>query len=249
VSPSVSFAKPRVASAADETRAYIDRHPSIRGALQADLVNFAFLARKIQSERGLRNEEAIEIALRRYQQEMRAASPAANAIREVVARSHLDVQSPIAILRIREDQEVLDRLYEIGKGLLPELRHQGIFQFFQGTSALTVLCGESLLPVILGSIPKRNLLTVERGLGSVVLRTGGPAGDVPGVLSAVAEELYERGINCLESVSVNSNAILVFRGGDVVRGVSVLSGMIARPPNGMPRTGRAASPAREARRA
>jgi hypothetical protein len=216
-------------SAADETRAYIDRHPSIRAALQADLVNFAFLARKIQAERGLRNEEAIEIALRRYQQEMRSPSPPSVAATDVLVHSRLDVQSPIAILRIREDQETLDHLYRVGKGLLPELRHQGVFQFFQGTSALTVLCGDDLLPEILENVPKRNLIAVERGLASVVVRTAGPAGEVPGVLATVAEELFERGINCLETISVHTNSIFVFRETDVVRGVAVLSSLLARP--------------------
>jgi hypothetical protein len=230
----VATDRPRGPSAADETRAYIDRHPSIRAALQADLVNFAFLARRIQAERGLRNEEAIEIALRRYQQEMRAPSPAAQAVREVLAHSRLDIRAPIAILRIREDQAMLDHLYEVGKGLLPELRRQGVFQFFQGTAALTVLCGDDLLPVILESVPKRNLIQVERGLASVVIRTGGPAGEVPGVLSSLAEELYERGINCLETVSVNSDSIFVFHESDVVRGVAVLSALIAGPSSDRP---------------
>ena len=111
--------RPRVPSTADATRAYIDEHPSIRDALRDDLVNYAFLARKVQAERGLRNEEAIEIALRRYQQEMRSATPPLQAVRDVLAHSRLEVKSRVAILRIREDMAILDRLYKIGMERAP----------------------------------------------------------------------------------------------------------------------------------
>jgi hypothetical protein len=227
-------ARARGVSAADQTRSYVDEHPSIRRALQEDLVNFAFLARKIQGERGLRNEEAIEIALRRYQQEMRQESRSDRAVREVLRASRLEVRSRVALLRIREDTEILDRLYQIGRGLVPELRRRGVFQMFQGTRALTILCEDDLLGVLLEAIPEANVLDLKRGLSSIALRSAPSVAETPGVLAHVADALYDQGINCLETVSVHTDSIFVFDEGDVIRGYAALSGLIssesAEPP-------------------
>jgi hypothetical protein len=219
-------------STADATRAYIDEHPSIRDALRDDLVNFAFLARKIQSERPLRNEEAIEIALRRYQQEMRSLTPALRSVQELLERSRLEVRSRVAILRIKEDGPILDRLYNIGKGLVPELKRRGVFQIFQGTRALTVLCEDDLLPVLLEEIPPKNVLHVERGLATVAFRSGPAVAETPGVLAVIAESLYQRGINCLETMSVHTDSILVFRESDLVGALAALSRLTAPEPGG-----------------
>ena len=217
----------RSPSTADATRAYIDEHPSIRDALRDDLVNFAFLARKIQSERPLRNEEAIEIALRRYQQEMRTESPPLRAVQELLARSRLEVRSRVAILRIKEDPPIMDRLYNIGKGLVPELRRRGVFQIFQGSRALTVLCEDDLLPVLLEEIPPKNVLHVERGLATVAFRSGPAVAETPGVLAVIAESLYQRGLNCLETMSVHTDSIFVFRESDLVGALAALSRLTA----------------------
>jgi hypothetical protein len=226
----VASEKPRTVSAADVTRAYVDEHPSVRDALREDLVNFAFLARRIQSERGLRNEEAVEIALRRYQQEMRAETPPRRAVEEVLRGSRLEVRSRVAILRIREDAAILDRLYELGRGLVPELRRRGVFQIFQGTRALTVLCEDDLLPELLASIPAANVLHVARELGAVALRSGPGVAETPGVLAALMDALYQRGVNCLETVSVHTDSIFVFPEADVLAAVAVLSRLLEHGP-------------------
>lgn len=230
--------RPKIPSTADATRAYIDEHPSIRDALRDDLVNFAFLARKVQAERGLRNEEAIEIALRRYQQEMRSTTPPQRAVQEVVARSRLEVRSRVAILRIREDMAILDRLYKIGKGLVPDLKRRGVFQMFQGTRALTILCEDDLLPVLLEQIPAKNVLHVERGLASVVFRSDPLVAETPGVLALMGESLYQRGINCLETVSVHTDSIFVFLESDLVGALAALSRLTTPDPASMAPSGK-----------
>ncbi|MCI4367790.1 MAG: hypothetical protein L3K08_08560, partial [Thermoplasmata archaeon] len=125
---------------ADITRQYIDEHPSIREALLDDLVNYTALARKIQAERNLRNEEAVTVACRRYQRNLVTPDPARGAVREVLTQSRLQVHSRVALLRIRDDFEVLDHLYQIARVRLPSPPTRRMFQIFQGTRAITVLC-------------------------------------------------------------------------------------------------------------
>lgn len=217
---------PRPPTSADTTRAYVDAHASIRSALKSDLVNFAFLARLIQSEEGLKNAEAIEIALRRYQQELRQPTPASEAVRGVLERSRIEVHSRLAILRVKEDWAILDRLYQIGRGLLPELRRRGVFELFQGPRALTILCEDDLLPELLEAIPPPNVLSVQRGLASIAVRSLPEVAETPGVLAALVERLFERGINCLETVSVHTDSIFVFQEKELSEAVSALSGLL-----------------------
>lgn len=236
---------PRPPTAADASRAYIDEHPSIRDALREDLVNFAFLARKIQAEKGLRNEEAVEIALRRYQQEMRLDTPARAAVRRVLGQSRLEVRNRVALVRIKEDWAILDRLYQIGRGLVPELRRRGVFQMFQGTRALTLLCDDDLLGVLLEALPSRNILHVERGLAVVALRSDPAVAETPGVLAAMMDALFQRGINCLETVSVHTDSLFVFAETDVAPASAALSVLLARGEPSAPEP----APARRGRKA
>ncbi|MCI4331149.1 MAG: ACT domain-containing protein [Thermoplasmata archaeon] len=215
--------KPAGPSVADVTRAYIEEHPSIREALSEELLNYTALARKIQAERGVRNEEAVTIACRRYERGLRTETPELRAIRSILHRSRLQVHSRVAIVRFQDDWEILDRLLQIGRATLPDRTHRQMFQLFQGTVALTLLCEEDYLGTVLPEIPARLRLAVERGLATLAFRSHPQVADTPGVLAHMADALFRRGINCLETVSVHTDSIFVFRDADVIPAYQVLS--------------------------
>lgn len=224
--PSAGFRGPGTArppTTADLTRAYIDAHPSIRESLRDNLVNSALLARRIQTECELSNSEAVEMACRRYHQGLQVEVPSEREVRRVLGDSRLQVRSRVALIRIREDQRVLDRLYQLGRGLLPNLRRPGMFQMYQGTRALTVLCEDDLLATLLEELPASCILGVERNLASVALESGTDVAETPGVVADLSEALYRRGINCLETVSVHTESIFVFREKDVIPGYTALA--------------------------
>jgi hypothetical protein len=208
---------------ADLTRAYIEEHPSIREALADELLNYTALARKIQAERGIRNEEAVTIACRRFERGLRADTPELHAVRTILQRSRLQVHSRVAIVRFHDDWEILDRLLQFGRATLPDRSHRRMFQLFQGTVALTLLCEEDYLGTVLPEIPARSRLSVERGLATLAFRSEPEVADIPGVLAQMADALFRRGINCLETVSVHTDSIFVFRDEDVIPAYQVLS--------------------------
>ena len=219
----------RTSSVADATRDYIDEHPSIREALKAELVNYTALARKIQAEKEIRNEEAVTIACRRYERGLGTESPELSKVRAIVQRSRLQVHSRVALIRLRDDGEVLDALLAIGRKTLAELPHRRVFQIFEGTQAITVLCEEDFLPALLPAIPQELLIRLERGLATLAFRSLPEVAETPGVLAYMAEALFRRGINCLETVSVHTDSIFVFRDVDVIRAYQVLSDLV--PPD------------------
>jgi hypothetical protein len=220
-------------SVADVTRAFIDEHPSIRDALRDDLVNFSALARQVQGEGKARNEEAITIACRRYQRDLARPTPEMAAVRAVLAGSRLEVHSNVALLRLRDDAEAIGALLALVRRTLPASSRRRLFEVLQGTRATTILCEESLLPSLLEHVPARLRLAVERGLAVIAFRSQPDVAETPGILSFMAEVLYRRGINSLETVSVHTDSIFVFHDRDVIRAYQTLSDLVpAGPPLG-----------------
>ncbi len=221
--------KPRGPSAADITRDYIDEHPSVREALAEDLLNYTALARRLMSERDLRHEEAITIACRRYQRDLARGAPGSDRIRDVLSHSRLQIHSRIALVRIRDEAETTERLLALARRTLPSQESRRVFEVLQGTRATTILCEESYLATLLPEIPTRLRLTVERGLAAIAFRSRPEVAETPGVLAFMAEALYRRGINCLETVSVHTDSIFVFRDRDVIPAYQTLSDLVPSP--------------------
>ena len=217
------------ATVAEQTREYIDDHPSIREVMREEMVNYTALARKIQLERGVRNEEAVTIACRRYERGLRTDSLSTARARRLIRQSHLQVQSRVALLRLRDDWKLLDSLMALGRKWLPEHPRLRVFQVYQGTQALTVLCEEDFLPVLLPAVPQRLILHLERGLATLAFRSKGEVAETPGVLAFMAEALYRAGINCLETVSVHSDSIFIFRDSDLIRAYQTLGELVPSP--------------------
>ena len=211
---------------ADQTRLYIEDHASLREGLRADLLNFTALARKIQSETGLRNEEAVTIACRRYQTNLAREAADLERIREVLARSQLEVHPRVAVVRIRDDLDTIDRLLDLGRRVLVTPVKRRVFELFLGTRAITVLCEETLLGAILPEVPQPLLVGVERDLGTLVFRSRPEVAEIPGILAYVSDALYRAGINCLETVSVYTDSIFVFRDSDLLRAYQALSELV-----------------------
>jgi hypothetical protein len=232
----------RATSIADATRAYIDEHPSIREALREDLVNFTLLARKIQVDRELPNEEAITIACRRYQRSLLAPSLAEASILPIVRASRLEIHGRVGLIRFRNDFEVLDHLLALGRKILGNATHPPVFEVFEGSRAVTVLCEEPLLAPLLEAIPPPSLLGVERSLASLAFRSRPEVAETAGVLAFMAEALFRAGVNVLETVSVHSDSIFVFRDTDVIRAYQTLTQLWGEPGSARPRTLRSQQP-------
>lgn len=224
---------PRVGpSAADATRQYIDEHPSVRETLRDDLVNYTALARRVEAETGVTSEEAVTVAVRRYQRGLAIEDPSLEKVRKIVRESRLEVHARVAIVRMRDDWEAIDELLALGRKLLTEAPGRRLFEILIGTRAITVLCEESLLAEVKATIPNKLLLGVERGLAVLAFRSRPEVAEIPGVLAYIAEALFRAGINCLETVSVHTDSLFVFRDKDSIRAFQVLSTLA--PPSSSP---------------
>jgi hypothetical protein len=214
-------------TAAEVARRYIEDHPSVRDCLGYDIVNFTSLARRIREETGLANQEAVEVACRRYQRQMKSERPLETRVLEVVRGSRLEVRTRVAIVTARHDWSSLDQLLEAGRSLLQDRRH--LLQVLQGPSALTILCEEDLVDAVLGAIGKRGVLGVHRQLSALTVRSPELIVETPGVLAFLAGTLFRAGINSLELLSVYTDSTFVVRERDVLHAFRVLSELIHPP--------------------
>jgi hypothetical protein len=227
----VTPARTRATSLAEVAREYIEQHPSIREAVRDDLVNYAALARKIQEEHGHSSLEALTVACARYQRAGGGSPEGLPAVREIVRRSQLEVHSHVALLRLDDDWTVLDAVLARGRKAVEEATGSRLFEVFQGTRAVTVLCEENILPALLEEVPEAKRLGVETGLSMLAFRGRPEVSETPGVLALMADELFRRGINALETVSVHADSILVFRDRDVIPAFTTLSRLLAPLPS------------------
>jgi hypothetical protein len=218
-------------TAAEATRRYIDEHPAIRDCLGYNVVNFTALARKIRSETGLVNQEAIEVACRRYQRHMRSDRPLETRVLDVVKASRIEVRTRVAIITARNDWDVLGHVLETGRALLADRRH--LLQLLQGPGAVTILCEEDLVEPVVQAVGRRAIVGVNRQLSALTVRSPEMIVDTPGVLAFLAGALFRAGINSLELMSVYTDSTFVVREDDVLHAFRVLSELV-HPPGSEP---------------
>ncbi len=211
-------------TAAEATRRYIDEHPAVRDCLGYNVVNFTALARKIRAETGLVNQEAIEVACRRYQRHMRSDRPLEMRVFDVVKASRIEVRTRVAIITARNDWDVLGHVLETGRALLADRRH--LLQLLQGPGAVTILCEEDLVDPVVQAIGRRATVGVHRQLSALTVRSPEMIVDTPGVLAFLAGALFRAGINSLELMSVYTDSTFVVREDDVLHAFRVLSELV-----------------------
>ncbi len=215
-------------TAAEVTRRYIEDHPSVRDCLGYNVVNFTSLARKIRSDTGLVNQEAVEVACRRYQRQMRSDPPLERRVLDVVRASRLEVRTRVAIVTARNDWDTLGTVLETGRSLLADRRH--LLQLLEGPGALTILCEEDLVDAVLAAVGRRATLAVHRHLSALTVRSPEEIVETAGVLAFLAGAMFRAGINSLELMSVYTDSTFVVREKDVLRAFQILSGLV-HPPN------------------
>src|SRR5256712_13875883 len=98
-----------MATIARQVRDYIGGHPSISDALKMDIVNYSALARRICKELGIRKEEAVLAACRRYPIE-KVRGYSEDAIRLMLEKSRVETRTKGATITLTQGVDVLQRV-------------------------------------------------------------------------------------------------------------------------------------------
>lgn len=209
-------------SVAETTRKFIDRHPSIRDCISKDLVNFSSLSRMIMKETGVKHEEAVLAASRRYAAKL-SKTDFEGAIMNVLEESRLELKTRICIVVAKNEWIVLRNLEEIVRKILSE---KSTMQVVQSANGITVVSEDKYLPSIIRAIGEDHILSVKQNLAEITVKSPPRIEDVPGAFAYVISMLSEQGVNLLDAMSCYTDTIFVVTREDMMRAFDILSACI-----------------------
>jgi hypothetical protein len=209
-------------SVAELTRKYIDRHPSIRDCISKDLVNYSSLSRLIMKETGVKHEEAVLAASRRYAAKL-SKTDFEGAIMSVFEESRLELKTRISIVVAKNEWIVLKNIEEIVKKMLPE---KSTMQVMQSANGITIVSEDKWLPSIVKAIGEDHILSVRQNLAEITVKSPSRIEETTGAFTYVMSMLSEQGINMLEAMSCYTDTIFVVTRDDMMRAFDVLSACI-----------------------
>ncbi len=207
---------------AEMTRKYIDRHPSVRDCISKDLVNFSSLARLIMKETGVKHEEAVLAASRRYAAKL-SKTDFEGAIMEVFQESRLELKTRISIVVAKNEWIVLRNLEEIVKKILTE---KSTMQVMQSTNGITVVSEDKHLPAISKAIGQDYIISIRQNLAEITVRSPSRIENTPGAFAYLISMLSEQGVNLLEAMSCYTDTIFLVTREDMMRAFDILSACI-----------------------
>jgi len=211
--------KPTVA---ELSRKYIDRHPSIRDCISKDLINYSSLSRLIMKETGVRHEEAVLAASRRYAAKL-SKTDYEGAIMSVFEESRLELKTRICIVVAKNEWIVLRNLEEVVKKILAE---KSTMQVLQGTSGITVISEDKYLPSITKAIGDDHIISIKQNLAEITVKSPPRIEETTGAFAYLMSMLSEQGINLLEAVSCFTDTIFIVSREDMMRAFDLLSACI-----------------------
>ena len=206
-------------SIAEKTRTYIDSHPSIKDCIARDLINFSSLARLIMKDTGIKNEEAVMIACRRYAMRL-GKHDHESEILKVLSSSRLEVKTKICIVTAKNDWTVLHRLETVFRKLINE---KAIMQVIQGAQAITIIADEKLKGEVVDAVGKENVLKVRQDLVEISVKSPEVIVDTSGVYATLVSSLAEGGLNIVETASCYTDTIFIVNEEDMIEAYSILS--------------------------
>ena len=211
-----------MASIASEVREYISRHPSLTDAIKMRVVNYSALSRLIGAELGIKKQEAVLAACRRFPVE-KVRGYREDAVKRVLQRSRIETRSKVATVTVVQGVDVLQRLGDVVEELLDENKLCRLIQVSQGTVIL--LSGESVGRVTRKLRP-RQVLNVRRDLVELTVTSPESVEETAGLLALLSGALASKGINIIQAMSCYTDTIFILEKEDMTPAIDTLSHMM-----------------------
>lgn len=209
-------------SVAELTRKYIDRHPSVRDCISKDLVNYSSLSRLVMKETGVKHEEAVLAASRRYAAKL-SKTDSEGEIMRVFEESRLELKTRICIVVAKNEWIVLRNLEDVVKKILSE---KSTMQVMQSANGITVISEDKYLPSITRAIGEDHIISVKQNLAEITVKSPARIEETRGAFAYLLSMLSEQGINLLEAVSCYTDTIFIVSREDMMDAFHILSSCI-----------------------
>jgi hypothetical protein len=179
------------ASIAEQVFTYIEKYPYIIWALKNDLINYSSLTRKIQEDLGIKNFDAVLIAIRRYKDTVKWAEE--TKILEVLKESTLEIRTGMNIYVVKEaDKQIINKLKK--------------FHLIKGSEADILITNKKL---------KIECAAKHENMVEVRIKSPEDIETTPGFVAYVYGIIAERGINITETYSAYIDTIFIIEKKDL----------------------------------
>jgi hypothetical protein len=209
-------------SIAELTREYIGSRPSIKDCLAAGLVNYTELARRIMADLGLKNEEAITVACRRYEMELEKREHQGELV-ALLEQSHLELKNKVGVVIALNQPDAIRRLDELIGRLMGE---KSLLQVIAGSHNVTVITEEKRVPDVVSAVGKENVVRQSVDLAQLAVRSPEKVEEVSGVVAFLSGALAERGVNIVEAFSCFTDTIFLVKEKDVMNAYAILAAIV-----------------------
>lgn len=200
-------------SVARQVRKALEARPSVTDCLKIGVINYSALARMLGKEFGIKKQEAIVSAIKRYKHAVEAFNYDKR-LRKLVAESTIELRPDVAVVTLPKDFDwrPMQELFKI-------------FHVVEGSNATNLVVDErSLANGDKASLPS---IAVRRGLGAITVRSTTEFMSTPGSLVYFVSPISLNGINIEEVLSCYTDKIILLRLEDAYKAFSLLNALIS----------------------
>lgn len=187
-------------SVAKQVFGWLRERPYIVYALKKDLINFSSLSRMIQKDLGIKNFDAVIVAIRRYQREIDIIKSTGKEIIDLLKRSRLEIKTGVNVYTVK-----LDGIKGIEKSKYLHL--------IKGSNAITIITDEKL---DIECIKKKESMLEVKIISPPEIESN------VGFMAYVCSALAERGIVIVENYSCYTDTMFIFDKIDLTKVVETL---------------------------
>ncbi|HIH37313.1 hypothetical protein J4460_04260 [Candidatus Woesearchaeota archaeon] len=201
-------------STAEITVEYIKDHPHIKSCLKLGLINYSSLARMIAKDLNIEkktSKDAILIAARRCQMQLKKEKSYESHIQALLTQSEIQVKNRIVVLICAKN--ALDILLE---GQMQAKKEQATFYLLEGSENYIVITQETLMTK-LEKAAKNSLVKKQEGLALITYKTPKDIEMMPGVIAYLASLFSENGVNIVELLSCWTDTLFIIDAKDTTK--------------------------------
>ena len=206
-------------SVAKQVRDFISSHPSVADALKMGIANHSALARLIGKELGIKREEAVLAACRRYPVE-RLKSYREDTVKRILERSRVETRTKMATITVVQGIDVLQRLADVVEELLDENRICRLIQVSQGT---VIIVDEASVSRVTKKLREEHVIKVSRDLVELAVTSPESVEETPGLMAFLAGALASKGINIVQAMSCYTDTIFILERDDMTPAIETLT--------------------------
>jgi hypothetical protein len=200
-----------------QTEKYISEHPSIKGCLKKDLINYSELSRQICSELKIDKFDAVLIACRRYFWKIKGEGGHDRSIINLIKESKIVVRNKIIVAIIEKPRD-MESLYIFQKKVKKE---KGDLNIIQGEETVTIITNQSFTNLINETF-KSKIIKITQNLVQITMIFDQRIETTSGVVAFVYSLLADNGINVLEEMSCWTDLMIVIDENDLAKSMKVL---------------------------